>query len=167
MLTFLIHIELSVIFLSCFISCFNYHYCPISFQLSFHIMFQLSYHLLNHYCYCPVSYHVSNIYISCFNSAVTNDKFKEGHDPEWLKKRTNNQFFIKTHDIFTTPVSFAHIAAMSRPGSDRSGPRPRLRRNFGVTGLRRDRDFEKRVSRHDVSRDIHLWWRRIQIRVPL
>ena len=142
--------------------------------LSYFISIIISYHVLiiissfnYHYCYCLVSYHVSNIYISCFNSDVTNGKFKEGHDPKWLKKRTNNQFFTKTHDIFTTPGSFAHIAAMSRLGFNRSGPRPRLRRDFRVTGLRRDREFEKRVSRHDVSRDTHLWWRRIQIRVPL
>ena len=35
--------------------------------------------------------------------------------PKW-QKRTNNQFLLKNHDIFTTPVSFAHYKGMSRPG---------------------------------------------------
>ena len=51
--------------------------------------------------------------------------------PEWLRKRTNNQFLQKNHDIFSTLVSFAQIAAMSRPGLGHSGPRPR--QDFEVT----------------------------------
>ena len=73
---------------------------------------------------------------------------KRTKKPEWLKKRTNNLFFTKNHDIFTTPVSFAHIAAISRTDfetqtrcslsldlnsiRDALGPRPRPRRDFGV-----------------------------------
>ena len=35
---------------------------------------------------------------------------------KWLKKHTKNLFLPNNHDIFTTPVSFGHIAAMSRVG---------------------------------------------------
>ena len=41
---------------------------------------------------------------------------KRAMTPEWLKQRTNNLFILKNHDIFTTLVGFAHIAAMSRVG---------------------------------------------------
>ena len=43
---------------------------------------------------------------------------KRAMTAEWLKQRTNNLFLPKNHGIFTTPVGFDLIAAMSQSGVD-------------------------------------------------
>ena len=43
-------------------------------------------------------------------------KFKEGYDVQMAKNIYKQLIFTKNYDIFTTPVSFNHIAAMSRVG---------------------------------------------------
>ena len=44
------------------------------------------------------------------------ENLKRAMTPEWLKKRSDLPIFIQNHGTFATPVSFAHIAAISRPG---------------------------------------------------
>ena len=51
-----------------------------------------------------------------FFSTVTNGKLKEGNEAGKMKERTNKLFLLKNHDIFTTLMSYARIAAMSRVG---------------------------------------------------
>ena len=65
--------------------------------------------------------------------------------PEWLEKRTNNLILPRIMAYYNTSKLWSHRCTVSNWIRRRSNPRPR--RDFRVTRLRQDRDFEKRVSR--------------------
>ena len=62
------------------------------------------------------------------------------------KQRANNLFLMMKYSqrLRALPTSMQYLDLDSK----RRNPRWRPRRDFGVTRRRRDRDFEKRVSKH-------------------
>ena len=79
------------------------------------------------------------------NSTVTNSKFKESQDARIARKST---IFYRNPNIFTTPVSFDYIAAISRHGVETQWPKTKTEtETWG---------YETETLKN-VSHDIHLW----------
>ena len=80
---------------------------------------------------------------------MTNANFKKTKTLEWLNE-TYILYFTKNHERFITPLTFAHNAAMSRPGFETQWSDTETR----LWGY--ETESLKNVSR-DMSPGIHLW----------